>query len=172
MTFVNGILSRTRNQNGHCCALYARIDLPGRTIGVCNIHLTSPHHGLTEVLDRHTFVNWSRRQRLEQLNEMRRCESRNLSAWIGELPQVDLLMGDFNQPVESRIYRQNWSDYRNAFSAAGFGVGYTRWVMLHNFQYGVRIDHILTTQGWTPKSCVIGRDIGSDHLPIVARVSW
>ena len=152
-------------------ALYAVIDIPERRTCVCNIHLTSPHHGLTEVLDRHTIVSLDRTGTLTQLNEIRRQESETTSAWLRKLPQVDILMGDFNLPVESRIYRQSWSSYRNVFSEIGFGVGYTRWVTLHNFQYGVRIDHILTGENWAPVRCSIGRDIGSDHMPIVAEVS-
>ncbi len=153
-------------------ALYAVIEYPGRNVAVCNIHLTSPHHGLTDVLDRHTFVSLNRTERLKQLNELREQESETLSAWIRELPQVDVLMGDFNLPVESRIYRRFWDSYPNVFSEAGLGVGYTRWVTLHNFQYGVRIDHVLTSDDWVPIECRIGRDIGSDHLPLIARVTW
>ena len=153
-------------------ALYAIVDCPGRSTAVCNIHLTSPHHGITETLDRHTGVSIDRSKNLTRLNELRQQESESLSAWIGELPQVDILLGDFNLPVESRIYNQSWSDYRNAFSHAGFGVGYTRWVRIHNFEYGARIDHILTSDNWKTAQSYIGRHIGSDHMPLVAEVRW
>ena len=109
---------------------------------------------------------------MKRLNELRRQESRDLSAWIRELPQVDIVTGDFNLPVESQIYRRSWGGYQNVFSEVGFGVGYTRWVMLHNFHYGVRIDHVLTSEDWVPLECRIGRDIGSDHLPLITEVSW
>ena len=52
-----------------------------------------------------------------------------------------LVVGDFNAPVESVIYRRYWGDLRNAFSYAGFGFGSTRlngWIR-------VRIDHILAS---------------------------
>lgn len=153
-------------------AMYVTVELPGRKVGVCNVHLTSPHQGLTKVLDRHTLVSLNRTERLKELNRLRRRESEALSVWIRELPQVDILMGDFNLPIESRIYQRSWGDYQNVFDNVGFGVGYTRWVMLHNFQYGVRIDHVLTTDDWISEECFIGRDIGSDHLPVIAKVAW
>ncbi len=153
-------------------AIYAVVDCPGRPVAVCNIHLTSPQHGITETLDRHTLVNVSRAERLRGLNQLRQQESEALSAWLSELPRVDVVMGDFNMPVESRIYREWWSDYSNAFSRVGFGLGYTRWVRLHNFEYGARIDHILTGDQWNAVRCGIGRDVGSDHMPVVAMVRW
>lgn len=150
-------------------AVYALVDCPDKSVAVCSIHLTSPHHGLSEVLDRHTVVRPSRANNLQRLNSVRAQESTALAAWLDSLPQVDLVLGDFNMPVESAIYRATWSRYRNSFSTVGFGLGYTRWVQIHNLSYGARIDHILTTADWTPISCYVGRDIGSDHLPLVAR---
>ena len=38
-----------------------------------------------------------------------------------------ILAGDFNLPVDSAIYREYWSGYRDAFSDAGWGFGYTEW---------------------------------------------
>jgi vancomycin resistance protein VanJ len=153
-------------------AVYAVIDLPDRPVSLCNVHLTSPQQGITETLDRHTVVNINRTSTLKQLNELRQCESASLSAWISQLPHVDVLLGDLNLPVESRIYRQWWSNYRNAFGEAGFGLGYTRWVRFHNLLYGARIDHVLTSRDWLPVRCWVGRDIGSDHLPVIAEECW
>jgi vancomycin resistance protein VanJ len=151
-------------------ALYAVIDRPGRSLAICNVHLTSPHHGLAEVLDGDTIVSPSRSETLTELNYWRHRESEMLTEWIATLPRIDVLAGDFNMPVESRIYRQFWSRYTNAFSTVGFGFGYTRWASLRNVGFGVRIDHVLTGQGWAPISCELGPDVGSDHLPVLAKV--
>jgi len=151
-------------------ALSAIVDCPEGPVTVCNVHFTSPHDGITEALDRHTLVNINRTANLKRLNHIRQQESAAVSKWIGGLPDVDIVLGDFNLPVESRIYKEFWSNYRNAFSESGVGVGSTRWVLFHNFQYGVRIDHILTSDAWHPITCRVGRDIGSDHLPLVAQL--
>jgi endonuclease/exonuclease/phosphatase family metal-dependent hydrolase len=153
-------------------AVHAIVDCPGLPVAVCNIHLTSPQAGISEALDRNTLVSPARSDLLRQVNTLRWQESESLSAWIAQLPRTDIILGDFNMPVESRIYRRFWSGYGNAFSDIGFGVGYTRWVEMHNFEYGVRIDHILTNNGWQSVDCHVGRDVGSDHMPVVARVCW
>lgn len=150
--------------------LCAEVQVPGRPVTVCNVHLTSPQAGISETLDRHTLVNVGRTESLKRLNQLRRQESAGLSAWIRDQAQVDIVLGDFNLPVESRIYRESWGNLRNAFSEVGCGLGYTRWVNLHNFRYGARIDHILTTGTWRPVRCHVARDVGSDHVPLVADI--
>lgn len=151
-------------------AIHAVVECPGLPVAVCNVHLTSPQEGITETLDRRTLVSVSRAESLRQVNELRWSESNSLSAWIDQLPRTDIVLGDFNMPVESRIYRRFWSGYGNAFSDIGFGVGYTRWVEMHNFEYGARIDHVLTGDAWRSAACHVGRDVGSDHMPVVATV--
>ena len=86
------------------------------------------------------------------------------SQWVRESPHPVLVAGDFNLPVDSRIYGEAWSGFLNAFSTAGLGVGhskYTRWI-------GVRIDHILTSPEWYVEACRVGPAVGSDHLPLLA----
>ena len=38
----------------------------------------------------------------------------------GRIPHPVLIAGDFNLPVDSRIYAESWSGYLNAFSTAGW----------------------------------------------------
>jgi endonuclease/exonuclease/phosphatase family metal-dependent hydrolase len=74
-------------------------------------------------------------------------------------------MGDFNMPTDSGIYQQFWSDFQDAHSKAGFGLGSTkktRW-------FGIRIDHILAGSEWKIlRSWVATPAQGSDHAPLVA----
>ena len=81
-----------------------------------------------------------------------------------------IVAGDFNMPSDSRIYRACWAKYRNAFSDQGFGYGYTKWTPLRGSRYGLRIDHVLTSDHWHVQRAWIGPDVGSDHLPILADV--
>ena len=71
-------------------------------------------------------------------------------------------------PTDSCIYRRDWNDYRSAFSGAGLGFGYTERVRVRGLSWGVRIDHVLTGSSWRCRSCRVGADVGSDHLPLVA----
>jgi vancomycin resistance protein VanJ len=75
-----------------------------------------------------------------------------------------VIAGDFNLPVESAIYRQHWAQYRNAFSQTGIGSGYTK----HTRLFGVRIDHVLSSKDVQPIRSFVGKDVGSDHLPLIA----
>ena len=84
--------------------------------------------------------------------------------WRGPL----LLAGDFNLPVESAIYGQYWAQFSNAFSAAGLGLGHTKFTRWH----GVRIDHILAGPSWRFRRCWVGPDVKSDHRPLIADVEW
>ena len=151
-------------------ALYAVIDGPSGPVGVLNVHLTTAHFGLAEVIDRQTLVQPSRSDRLTEVNYWRTRESELLAQWIGELPRVDIVTGDFNMPVQSHIYRQWWSGYRNAFSRAGRGFGHTRLATMYEIPWGVRIDHILTTDSWTAQRCAVGPHVGSDHRPVFAEI--
>jgi endonuclease/exonuclease/phosphatase (EEP) superfamily protein YafD len=75
-----------------------------------------------------------------------------------------VIAGDFNLPVESAIYRQHWGRFRNAFSETGFGAGFTK----HTRLFGVRIDHILSSKDVDPVRSFVGKDVGSDHVPLIA----
>jgi vancomycin resistance protein VanJ len=79
-----------------------------------------------------------------------------------------LLVGDFNTPPESAIFRRVWAGYADAFSDAGWGWGYTFWTRLA----AVRIDHVLVGRGGRATSCRVGPDVGSPHRPVVADVAW
>jgi endonuclease/exonuclease/phosphatase (EEP) superfamily protein YafD len=81
-------------------------------------------------------------------------------------PGPHVVVGDFNTPPESRIYRERWEGWTNAFSVAGFGVGGTR----VSGTIHARIDHVLVNDDWKVVAAWMGRDVGSDHRPMVARL--
>lgn len=94
--------------------------------------------------------------------------SREASLFLLQVHSVDFLAGDFNMPIESHIYREFWGEPTNAFSAAGWGLGFTK----HTRWHGVRIDHILVANG---EIGVVNAHVGpafrSDHCSVVAELA-
>jgi endonuclease/exonuclease/phosphatase (EEP) superfamily protein YafD len=95
-------------------------------------------------------------------------ESEDLNRWLSGFSEPRIMAGDFNLTVDSPIYRDSWSQYQNAFSLTEFGYGHTKRTKINIFDYTSRIDHILSTPQFLPTRCRVGRDLGSDHLPLIA----
>jgi endonuclease/exonuclease/phosphatase (EEP) superfamily protein YafD len=136
-----------------------------------NVHLRTPRNGLQAVLDPQTLIDSSKSPCLQVAIQLRRQKSGKVVDWINQFSHQVIIAGDFNMPVDSDIYHQTWSKYGNAFSTAGLGFGYTKTSDILGWQYGSRIDHILSGRSWRPCRCWIGPDVGSDHLPLVADLS-
>ena len=151
-------------------ALRCTVETPLGPVSVCCVHLRTPREGLGETLDRSTGVSPARSKALTIGTADRRLESEELVEWLGDLAEPSIILGDFNMPTDSAIYRDCWSRYANAFSRTGFGFGYTKWTPLGKRSYGLRIDHILTGFGISPRRGWLGRDVGSDHLPMLAEI--
>lgn len=137
------------------------IDWAGRQIAVTNVHLETQRAGLElfragRVLDAIP--------RLREKSALRSVELRATRRWVDSLDVPRIVAGDFNTPPESRIYRAEWADWTNAFDARGAGLGGTRlngWIL-------ARIDHVLVDDLWRVARVRLGRDVGSDHLPVIA----
>jgi len=153
-------------------AIYCIVETPQRPVPFCNLHLRSPRWGLMEVLDRRTVVDASRSPALLAEIDYRRREAREIRQWIDGLSPSVVIAGDLNMPTDSAIYRDTWAAYANAFSEVGWGFGYTKWSPLFGGHYGSRIDHILTGTGWNAAACWVASDVGSDHRPLIADLSW
>ena len=103
-------------------ALYALVDRPGGPIAVCNVHLTSPHIGPTPFAADEAICDLDYAEQLTQINYWRDRESKLLSQWIAELPQIDLIMGDFGMPIESRTIGGGRECPHECILKSGFGV--------------------------------------------------
>jgi vancomycin resistance protein VanJ len=152
--------------------LYRAVETPAGRVGFCNVHFPSPGQDLSIVLDRQTLVNSSRSDKLSTKIDDRLIKSKVAAQWLEQFPEPLIIAGDFNMPTDSMIYRQNWAKYANAFSSRGFGFGYTKWTPVGGLLYGLRIDHILIGKEYSCRSCWVGPDIGSDHLPVLAELTW
>jgi len=136
------------------------LETPDGPIVLIDVHLPTPRPGIEAAL-RSKFRDLSE---LRRIIEIRAEASRVARAWVGSPAQNMILAGDFNMPVESRIYRANWSSLRNAFSEAGQGWGTTK----QTSWFGTRIDHILYSSAWRCRKAWVGPAMGSDHRPLIA----
>jgi len=154
-------------ESGSGAIARATVETPRGVIRVGAVHLETPRDALDQFPDLSaipTLGNVTRRNIAQ-----RERESRVAREWIfsGEtLPTI--VAGDFNLPIESAIYRRHWGDLRNAFSRSGVGFGNTKETRL----WGIRIDHILTTDHFVTDRVHLGQDVGSDHLPLVAELTF
>jgi vancomycin resistance protein VanJ len=154
-------IGRRDGIGGSGTAVRYRVSTPSGMLNVINLHLETPRKGLERL-----------RYGLEaapvgENTRMRAIGSRRAFQWVGEARDSIIVLGDFNMPVESAIYRENWTAFQNAFSRAGQGFGATK----RNGWIRVRIDHVLLGNAWRARRAWVGPDIGSDHWPLFAEIT-
>jgi endonuclease/exonuclease/phosphatase (EEP) superfamily protein YafD len=132
------------------------LDGPRGPIRVGNLHLETPRKGFEGLMDRDL-------RRIRMNTEIREIESDLARAWVDTGTGPLVVLGDFNTPVESRIFRDHWGDLADAFSTAGFGLGMTK----YNGWIRARIDHVLTNGDWHVDGAHVGPDAFSDHRPLL-----
>lgn len=134
------------------------------TLDIGLLHLKSPRDALSEL--RHPTFAAHLPQLIDSVSRIRDLESGRARTYIESNREGEPLViaGDFNTPVESRIFARWWSGFSDAFEHAGIGFGYS-W---HSRWHGLRIDHILGGNGVVARRTWIGPDLGSDHVPVIA----
>lgn len=145
---------------------------PFGDILVYAVHLPTARYGLENMLDSKVGLNFKKAGYLIAETQRRSNISHQSRNAIETKKIPSVIAGDFNMPVESTIYRQYWSEFRNAFSLSGRGYGFTTMDIRKGIPIPLRIDHILTGNGLTPLACKVGPDVGSDHRPIIADIAW
>jgi endonuclease/exonuclease/phosphatase (EEP) superfamily protein YafD len=148
---------------GSAQVLTYTFDLDGRPVRITNVHLESPRLGLELILQGRIGQGAAV---LREKSFLREIELRRAEQWARELGPPALVIGDFNTPPESRHLQRIWSGWTDAFGAAGVGKGGTRlngWIQ-------PRIDYVMADRSWTIVSARAERPVGSDHLPVVARL--
>lgn len=136
------------------------IATPRGDISFTNLHLETPRKGLETLGD---FNVW----RLRLNTHLRDVESDLARRSVNRGRGPTLVVGDFNTPVESRIFQEHWGDLTDAFSQVGFGLGMTK----YNGWIRVRIDHVLSSPEWQVDRAFVGADVGSDHRPLIVDLS-
>ncbi len=143
------------------------IETPLGALPFITLHLETARKGLRTVLSKDR--SGSAIQAMGN-SLVREAESRRARAFFDQLGDVPrIVAGDFNIPVESPIYQRHWGDLHNAFGVLGTGFGWTKqegsWIR-------IRIDHALAGGGLRAKEVRLGRDYGSDHLPLLSVFAW
>jgi vancomycin resistance protein VanJ len=136
------------------------IDAPHGKFTVVNIHLATQRSGLERVLSRSTTGGDAMRIAMFA----RRLDSAAAFNWSLRSPLPQVVVGDFNMPVESAFYKERWRGYGNAFSDCGLGYGYTK----YEKRYGIRIDHVLYDRAWRCLTAQVDPGLGGDHRPVIA----
>ena len=135
-----------------------RVDLliGGDEVSVYVVHLETPRSAL-----------WAARNfdlSLLAFNADLRSADSNIATTVVDRRSPNLLvLGDFNLTVESAIYRRDWRDLTNAFSATGGGFGHTMFAGRHR----IRIDHVLVGPAWQPVRTQVMSGYTSEHRPVV-----
>ncbi|MFN8533443.1 MAG: endonuclease/exonuclease/phosphatase family protein [Dehalococcoidia bacterium] len=138
--------------------LRATIDAAGRTFQVAVVHPEPPRLHARGLRSRpHTAAQFDRL----------------VSLAAHELPLV--LLGDFNMTrLQAQYRRVTAAGLVDAFFVAGRGFGQTfplrrgRMPLLPV----LRLDYIWLSSQLEPLSAHVGRDAGSDHLPVIADLRW
>jgi len=158
------------NDRSRTSGLLATLQLPNQTVNVASLHLLTPRWGLAEVLSQDGTQLDGRFERLKSETDMRSAESEWTRVACDRFGALDIVAGDFNMPVDSRILVRDWGSYRDAFASAGWGLGYTKYETFRGWNLRARIDHILVKPDLVTKWCEVGRDVGSDHRPVIAEI--
>ena len=133
------------------------LDGPRGPIRAANLHLETPRKGLERLL--------SGDERLMRDNtELRGIEAKLAREWVTTGTGPLIVLGDFNTPVESVFFRDQWSDLADAFSVAGTGFGLTK----RNGWIAARIDHVLASDEWhVDRATVDTEQRLSDHSALI-----
>ena len=139
------------------------LETPLGRLDLTSVHLETPREGLESILR----FGPGAASELVAKNEQREIEARVARRWVDESPSpFRVVAGDFNTPVESHIFRDHWSGFRDCHSAAGWGFGFTK----RTRRIGTRIDHVLAGRGLACVSASVGDRQGGDHGPVVVDI--
>jgi vancomycin resistance protein VanJ len=136
----------------------ARLDFNGQAVVLFNFHAVPPQAGARHALDIPRAIRATM--------GIRERQAEAIAALANQYPGPLIVMGDLNANDQSRAYRIATAQLGDAWRDAGWGYG----ASFHGFLGPpfVRIDYIFYSHHWQAVSAEMGRDGGSDHLPITA----
>lgn len=132
------------------------IDAPQGRMWVVNVHLASPHGALETVMN-------DGGAGLVANSDRRWGQSEQTLGFVETRDAPVVIAGDFNTTDDSPLFQEHWSEYPDAFSELGWGLGYTYVVT----RTQIRIDHVLATPGIRLASFRLSPRIGSPHRPLL-----
>jgi vancomycin resistance protein VanJ len=140
------------------------VDSPLGTVRLLSLHLPTPRHEIDTILAQRLRAGPVASVLLAQRREASKRARESIQS--AEAPLI--IVGDFNLVRASRIFREHWSEYHDAFAEAGTGLGWTK----HTRGWGVRIDYILTSSQLRAAKCRVINTGSGDHRPVVADLVW
>ena len=157
----------------HLSSIAVEVDAPFGKFVLADVHLMTARKSLVELRPLELFSGDSQLA-LAGATVERSEEARQVRAFItehqAEFPTI--VVGDFNMPTSSSVFRESFGNLTNAFESSAFGFGFTapckrfrHWPSNTPWQ---RIDHILANDSWEVRECHIGELDGSDHRLIAA----
>jgi vancomycin resistance protein VanJ len=136
-------------------------------VAIYNCHLSTPRSAFEALRHRDT----SALDLIASNTRDRVAQGARLASVLEQETLPAILGGDFNAPENSLVLRPiHKAMFRNAFSEAGKGYGYTKG---HDLRFGlsfVRIDHIYASKHWAIRNSFAGGKAGSDHRPMIAEM--
>lgn len=150
-----------------------QLDIGGKKVLLFSLHQATPRYELSG-LSLRNMSNGESAGRIEERHHFRDKETRMIREYIddirGDKPYI--VLGDFNTPSSSSLFRPHWGDLQNAFDQCGFGYGYTANCETEShWPKGLpwaRVDHILGSKECRFERCITGSSNGSDHRLIMA----
>ncbi len=157
----------------HLSGISVEVDAPFGKFVLADLHLMTARKSLVELRplelasgDSQLALAGATVERMQEARQVREFVTKHSA----ELPMI--VVGDFNMPTSSSVYRAAFGDFTNAFDSSAWGFGFTapckrfRWWPTNTPWQ--RIDHILTNDSWQVHECHIGEWDGSDHRLIAA----
>jgi endonuclease/exonuclease/phosphatase (EEP) superfamily protein YafD len=145
-------------------AAHYELETPFGPVHVFSLHTATTRGGISDIL--HRTRNGP--SELQANSDRRREQLEFVAGQAAACRGPVVVVGDFNTPPQSPFFGSVWSGYADAFSAAGWGWGYT----FRGAKTMVRIDHVLLGGGWTCTGCRVGPAVGSPHRPVIADLVW
>lgn len=137
-------------------------------ISVYDVHLSTPRPALQAL---RSFESEAMAQ-MESNTATRLVQAHQIAQAAANETGPTIIAGDFNAPEPSLLCRQiKRAGFRDAFSLAGSGYGFTTGHEFRLHQSYARVDHIYVSSAWRVHECFVGSAEGSDHRPVTAIIS-
>ena len=156
-------------------AVRYEVETPLGPVAVFNVHQTSPRRSLTQLKPWSPIIG-SGIETVEQETTLRDVEAMRTRAFTAPegLTQPVVIVGVFNMPNDSSLFRKHWGSLQDAYALSAVGYGYTSPCSEGKLWPGntpwAQVDHILASDGWQVERCWIGKSAGSDHRLIAAQL--
>ncbi|WP_319583122.1 endonuclease/exonuclease/phosphatase family protein [uncultured Pseudodesulfovibrio sp.] len=156
--------------NKRLSGLSAVVDAPQGRFLFCAVHLPSARYGLQNVVSRGLGVDPAKAALLRDETLGREHASRLVASLAASASLPVIVAGDFNMPRQSRIFRDVWGGFHDAFAETCGGYGWTFYDNYKGIPVRLPIDHVVSANGAVPLDFLVGPDVYSDHRPIIADV--